>query len=184
MAVAGVSTAIPQRSTKGQGDIANSAIEMVDSAIEYCENMTGYRGRDQIAAALRVETPEAHDYFRHSIARQVARYLTNLDETVVSVYTHSFGDAEEEGEGRTVRISTPINIILHVRRKTAALSSIVAYLDHQLLESYKQLVSPRGEKIASILDIQMVDDEDIRRGTGFGVVLRSTYSKPVRLWPE
>lgn len=168
----------------GQAEIAYSASKIIDAAIECCETMASYRGRDQIAAALRAEIPEIHDYFRHSIARQLAQYITGLDETVVSVYTHSYGDAEEEGELRGVSLSAPINIILHVRRKTAALSSVVASLDHQLLERYRLLVAPHGERIASMLDIQMVDDEDIRRGTGFGVVLRSTYSKPVRLWPE
>ncbi|MGI5835520.1 MAG: hypothetical protein ACOX87_03380 [Chloroflexota bacterium] len=184
MAIADLNTTDSGDLTDGQAEIASSALGIIENAIAHCETMTALRGRDQIAEALRVENPAIHGYFRYSIAQQIAEYLSGLDETVVSVYTHSYGDAEEEGEDKSTSLSAPINLILHVRRKTAALHSIVAYLDRQLLESYKQLIAPEGKRIASILDIQLVDDEDIHTGRGFGVVLRSSYSKPVRLWPE
>lgn len=161
---------------------SSRAAEMVELAIQHCEAKTHYRGRDQIASALRDEIAEVHDYFRHSLACQLAEYLASLDDTVVSVHTHSYGDAEEEGESRSCYVTAPINLILHVRRKTAALSSVVASLDCSLLADYKALVAPHGQKMASLLDIQMVDDEDVEKGIGFGVVLKSTYNRPVRLW--
>lgn len=184
MAIANLNRSTSEISEIGQAEMVSNASEMIEAAIAYCEAKSGCRGRDQVAGALRAEDAVIHDYFRYSIALQLAQYLTKLDKNVVSVFTYSFGDAEEEGEDRNISLSAPINLILHVRRKTAALRSIVAYLDQQLLDGYKQLVAPEGEKIASILDVQMVDDEDIRRGIGFGVLLRSSYSKPVRLWPE
>lgn len=83
---------------------------------------------------------------------------------MVGVYTHSYGDAEEEGESKSCCVAAPINLILHVHRKTAALSSVTASLDESLLSSYKALVAPHGRKMTSLLDVQMVDDEDVERG--------------------
>lgn len=184
MVLADLHIATSEMPVDGSAELAGSMSEMVEIALSYCEKMTGCRERDQMVEALRADNPVIHDYFRYSIAQQLARYLSALDQSVVSVYTYSFEETEEEGEERHVYLAAPINLILHVRRKTAALRSIVTYLDHQLLDQYKRLVAPEGGNIASILDVQMVDDEDIRRGTGFGVVLRSSFSRPMRLWPE
>ncbi len=171
-----------RRSGQIDAPVARRAAEMVDAAIRYCEAKTSLRGRKQVATALRVENRQLHDYFRHSLARQVATYLAQLDDSVVGVYTHSYGDAEEEGEDRSCSLTANINLILHVRRKTAALSSAVASLDQALLEQYKVLVAPRAEKMASLLDAQVADDRDVEEGLGFGAVLRSIFTKPVQLW--
>ena len=184
MAIADSREATFQGSLEGDIDVSTLTSRFIEEALRYCEDKAGYIGRDRVAAALRSEIPEIHDYFRYALASQVARYLARLDSSVVAVYIYCYGDAEEEGEERHCSITMPINIILHVRRKTAALSSMVDYLDEQLLGYYKRLVSPYGEKMGSLLDVQMVDDEDIARGVGFGVVLRSSYSKPLRLTLE
>ncbi len=164
--------------------LSRRAEEMVDNALRYCESKTSYRGADRVAAALRAEIPQVHDYFRHSLAASVADYLIQLDDGVIEIYNYCYGDAEEEGEGRGCQVSDSLNLILHVVRRTAALSSIIACLDQALLEQYKRVVDPHGEKMTSFLDIQMVDDRDVAEGIGFGAVLRSTFTRPTRVWPE
>jgi len=174
----------PKTQPMGRMDapLTHDATRMVEKALSFCESMTGVRGRGRLATALRLESPRVHDYFRHSLAQQVAGYLAQLDDSIVGVYTHSYGDAEEEGEDRSCGVATNINLILHVRRKTAALSSAIASLDRALLEQYRALVAPNGDKMSSLLDVQVVDDRDVEDGVGFGAVLRASYSKPVRLW--
>ncbi len=184
MAIADLDKAKAQAGCRVGTTISCQAARMVEESIGYCEGMTPYAGRDQIAAALRAEIPQVHDYFRHSLAIQLARCLTQLDDSVVGIYSYSYGDAEEEGEDRNRGVAANLNLVLHVRRKTAALAAAVASMDQALLEQYRQLIAPRGERMSSFLDVQMVDDRDVEEATGFGVVLRGIYSRPVRLWPE
>lgn len=163
---------------------SHQAAQMVENALHYCETKTPYHGHDRLAAALRTENPQVHDYFRHSLARQLAQYLKSLDDGVVCIYTHSYGDAEEEGEDRSVSLASNLNLILHVRRKTAALDSVLLSIDQALLAEYRHLVAPYGEKMVSLLDVQTVDDSDVEECVGFAVMLRSTYNRPIRVWPE
>ncbi len=164
--------------------LSREAAEMVSNALHYCEGKTAYRGADQLAAALRAEIPQVHDYFRHALTTSLANYLIRLDDSVIEVYSYCYGDAEEEGEDRSCRVTGSLNLILHVRRRTAALSSVEVSLDQALLEQYKRLIAPNGDRMTSFLDLQMVDDRDVAEGLGFGAVLKSTFSRPVRVWPE
>ena len=164
--------------------LSSEAERMIGNALEYCNAKTAHRGPEQIREALRAENSMVHDYFRHSLACQIAEYLAQLDPCVVQIYTHNYGDAEEEGEDRKCGITSNINLIIHVRRKTAALSSIIWSLDQALLERYRQLIAPKGERMASLLDVQMVDDREVEESIGLGAVLRSVYVRPVRVWPR
>ncbi len=163
--------------------LARRAAEMVENALRYCEGKANRRGRDQIVAGLQLEDPTVHDYFRYSLARQIGEYLAGLDETVEGVYTHSFGDAEEEGEDRSCSVCAPINLILRVQRRTAALSSIAACLDQALLQEYRGLVKVGTERMSAVLDVQVADARDVAEGVGYGAILRSIHTRPTQVWP-
>ncbi len=158
--------------------------EMVETALRYCEDRAGYQGRSATARALTSEVPQAHDYFRYSLARQAAQYLARLDDGIVAVYSHSWGDAEEEGADRSCSLTAPINLIIHVRRKTAALSSLIQSLDRALLRRYQELTAPHCERMGALLDVQMVDDREVEEGIGFGAVVKALYTRPTRIWPS
>lgn len=183
MSIVGTERTRLHRSGQVEAPTARRMAEMVEAALLHCGSKMGITDREQVAAALRLENREAHDYFRHALAGQVAEYLSELDDSVVGVYAYSFGDAEEEGEDRSCSVTASINLILHVRRKTAALSSVLVSLDQALLDIYKETVAPYAQRMSSLLDVQMADDGEVEAGIGFGAVLKSIHNRPLRLWP-
>jgi hypothetical protein len=170
-------------SPSSQATIQARAARMVGDAILYCRSKQACCGEGEVAGALKSADPRVDDCFRHSLSLQAAEYLAGLDERIVGAYSYSYGDSEEEGEERGHSPTAQLRLILHVRRKTAALAAAVAALDEALLEEYRRLIAPRGNRMTSILDVQVVDDEEVESGTGFAVVLRSTFAPPTRIWP-
>ncbi len=158
------------------------AARMTESALLFCCQRTLWDNESEVAAALKAAEPRAQDCFRHHLSCQVAEYLSRLDDNLVGVYSYSYGDAEEEGDERSSSPTLPLMLILRVRRKTSALNSVVGALDQALLEEYKGLIAPVGDRMGSFLDAQMVDDEEAEQGTGLAVVLRSVYTPATPIW--
>jgi hypothetical protein len=156
---------------------------MVEAALLFCGSRAPSRTETQVARALRDADLRVHDGFRHFLAIQLAEYLRKLDSNVAGVYSYSYGDAEEEGLDRNCSPTAPLCLILRVRRKTAALRAALAALDEAILEAYRKLVAPVGDKMTSFLDVQMVDDTEVEQGTGLSVVLSSAHVPPTRIWP-
>lgn len=160
------------------------AARMTESAVLFCRHGTTSVSESAVAAALRAGDPRSHDCFRHYLSLQIAEYLRRLDDNLVGVYSYTYGDAEEEGEGRSSSPTETLKLILRVRRRTAALGAVLAALDEALLDEYRRLIAPKGDRMVSFLDAQMVDDEEAEQGTGLAVVLRSAFTPPTRLWPN
>ncbi len=161
-----------------------SASRMAESAVLFCCHRTSYKCESAVAAALRAGDPRSHDCFRHYLSLQIAEYLRKLDDNLVGVYSYSYGDAEEEGEERSTSPTETLKLILRVRRKTAALNAVVAALDEALLDQYKRLIAPVGDKMGSFMDAQMVDDGEAEEGIGLAAILRSVFTPPTRVWPS
>jgi hypothetical protein len=118
--------------------------------------------------------------FRHELAREAAVYLGTLDKNVKAVYMAEYDaspeDVDFEQEGRL----TPVNLIVWVTRKTAALDAAVTALDRALVESYDEQISPEHPKF--LVDAQMVDDHDVANRKGYGAMLTSIHMPPLELW--
>jgi hypothetical protein len=156
---------------------------MVEVALRFCRSKAACCDESEVAGALKAADARVDDCFRHSLSLQAAEYLAQIDASTVGAYSYSYGDAEEEGEDRGHSPTAQLKLILHVHRKTAAMASAVAALDEAVLEEYKRLIAPRGNRMTSLLDVQIVDDKEVESGTGFAVVLRSAFAPPTRIWP-
>ncbi|HEX2923461.1 MAG TPA: hypothetical protein VHS28_05470 [Chloroflexota bacterium] len=158
------------------------AARMCESALLFCCRRTVGDSESRVAAALGASDPRSLDCFRNHLSREIAEFLRKLDDNLVGVYSYCYGDAEEEGEDRGFSPTEPLRLILRVRKKTAALNAAVDALDQALLEEYKRLIAPVGDRMTSFLDVHMVDDEESVQGTGLAVVLRSVFVPPTRVW--
>ncbi len=155
---------------------------MVEGALLFCSHRTSHKRESDVAAALAEGEQRSQDCFRHYLSLQVAEYLRALDDNLAGAYSYSYGDAEEEGEGRSSSPTESLKLILRVRRKTAALNAVLAALDDAMLEEYRKLIEPVGDKMTTFLDAQMVDDEEAEQGSGLACVLKSAFTPPTQVW--
>lgn len=66
-------------------------------------------------------------------------------------------------------------------RRTGALESLVTALDRALLiQRYAEVIGTRH--LAHLLDVQIVDDDDVRNRVGYGAMLSSLHNRPIRIW--
>jgi hypothetical protein len=56
-------------------------------------------------------------------------------------------------------------------------------LDRSLVKSLKQLHWQRFQEHQSILTVQQVTPNELRRGTGYGAMFYAAFTAPVKVWP-
>jgi hypothetical protein len=178
-----MSTIEAEQAPLSAASVGTGAAQMVEAATKLCRSKAACCDEGELAGALKTADPRVDDCFRHALSLRAAEYLAGLDNHIVAAYSYSYGDAEEEGEERGHSPTAQLKLILHVRRKTAALAAAITALDEALLEEYRRLIAPVGERMTSLLDVQVVDEEEVDSGTGFAVVLTSAFAPPTRIWP-
>ena len=73
-----------------------------------------------------------------------------------------------------------MHLLVWAQCKTAALRALIAALDRALARAYTDML---GEGCpAGLLDVQVVDDADVGRRSGYGALLSSMYHRPVQVW--
>lgn len=162
-------------------DAAGTAEAALSEAVSFAGQKMGL-GRAQVVIALKQNDHETQGYFQYGLARQIAGQMAALDANVKAVYMYEDeATAEDEALG-DCRASTMLHLIVRAQRKTGALTSLVVALDRALVEGYASLASLPN--LAHMLDVQVVDDQDIRKRTGYGALLSSLHHKPLPVWEK
>jgi len=73
-----------------------------------------------------------------------------------------------------------IHLIVWAVRRTGALHSLVSALDSALVRDYSGMVGPR--RMAHLLDVQVITDEDVERRVGVAALLTSLYNPALPVW--
>ncbi|MDY7042064.1 MAG: hypothetical protein SVX38_14500 [Chloroflexota bacterium] len=161
-------------------DAAGTVENALPIALQFCAQKMGLDSHQAVLDRLRQGDGVACKYCHYSLAKQVAEALGSLDENVKSVYICDY-DATPEDRcfGQTVQTSL-IHMIVWVKRKTGALNSLVEALDRILVQSYADLIGSRQS--TNLLDVQMVDDADVKNRLGYGALISSLYNQPIQVW--
>jgi len=157
---------------------------MMEEAIEFCAEKAGLKGKEQAVEALRHGDCSVCEYLRYGLAKGVAEYLGSVDDTVKAVYIYepeyaTSGDGPLPGRPN---LSPGISLIAWVRRKSAALSSVVTSVRSALAEEYRQLACPKANALCYELDVTVADDDEVQRRTGYGALISSLYVRPMEIW--
>lgn len=159
---------------------SEAARKALSFAVHFCAKRLG--GSEDPVALLKTNHSVAHEYLRYGLALRLAEYVADADETVIAVYLHNWGPAAEEVEADAVGMTSPLSLIIWVRRQTAALRSLLADLDGAITREYKALVAPAADRMCSLLDANLVEDREVGTRTGLGALLASTRERPLRVW--
>jgi hypothetical protein len=161
-------------------DSENTAQIIMDQMLDFCARKMGRVGRLPVVDLLRQGNRDAYKYCRYSIAKQVAESLGVLDRTIKSVYVIEYDATPEDmcfGKGAPTSL---IHLIVWTDRKTKALDSLVSALDRALVQRFVEVVAT--DRLAHLLDVQAVNDEDVENHVGYGAMLSSLHNRPIRIW--
>ena len=156
--------------------------DMMEGAIEFCAEKKGLKSRKQALEAIRCGDCSVCEYLSYGLAKGVAEYLGSVDDTVKTVYTYEPEYATGTDRAIPGRFPAGINLIVWVSRKSAALSSVVASVSSALTEKYRQIVCSDANALCYALDVQVVDDDEVGKRTGYGALINSLYVRPIEIW--
>jgi hypothetical protein len=172
-----VEHSVPQFQLPYPGDTAHI---VSNQALDFCAQKMGLGDRNTVAARLQQGDENACQYYRYSIAKQVAESLAALDKNLKAAYVADYDATPQDlcfNQGNQMPL---IHMIIWVERKTKALNSLVEGLDRALAQRYADVVGlPR---LAHLLDVQVVNDEDVHGRIGYGAMLSSIYNRPIQIW--
>jgi hypothetical protein len=160
-------------------DAANAAEAALVGAVSFAGRQMGL-GRTEVAIALKQRERRTTGYFQYGLAEQVAAYLAALDENVKAVYVFDDEATPEDMNLGDSEASPVLHLIVWARRKTGALSSLIAALDRSLVTGYSGLAAM--PQLAHLLDAQVIDDEDVTGRRGYAALLSSVHHQPLQVW--
>jgi hypothetical protein len=159
---------------------------VLTQALAYCARKMSLDGPQPVVERLRQGDSVACGYCLYSIAKQVAETIASLDENVKAVYALDYDATPEDlCFGKAMRGAPMVHLIVWTGRKTAALRSLVLALDRTLAQAYATMLGMRPSvegTLASLLDVQVIDDADVASRTGYGALLRSIHHRPIQIW--
>ena len=162
-------------------DLSMTAEHAVAEAVEYCVQKTKLGSASEVLRAIQQGNRSACAYCLYALAKQMAESIGTFDETVKAVYTLDYDATPEDLCFGSAAQETPlIHLVVWTERKTAALDSLIAALDRAILQVYENTLG-KGER-SSMLDVQTIDDEDVRNRIGYGALMTSIHHPPIQIW--
>ncbi len=122
------------------------------------------------------------DYFKHGLASGVANVLAANDQNVQAVYVYDPAlDAGSEA-GEDPPRDTGVHLLVRVITPSAALAALIASLDQALAASLKDLPASGFRQRESVLDVNIISDDDMRRGVNYAGLLKGLFAPPLPVW--
>lgn len=153
-----------------------TASQLIEASIEFCcdkEKST----RDEFVQLMQRGYKTVHSNFRYALAKKLCQLFEN-ERNLRAVYVH--GSTIKDN----ARISSDIDLVLHVERKEKKLFALIERLNSELLNHYKKLIGEEAVKITRLLDVQLVDDKEVQKRTGYGVIINSLFNRPLKIWNQ
>ncbi len=161
-------------------DSDNTAEIALSQALNFCARKMGLADQQTVVEHLKRGNRDACKYFHYSVAQKVAESIGALDRKVKAIYVVDYDATPEDMCFRQGSPTALIHVIVWAERKTNALNSLIDALDRALVQHYVELIDvPTMEHL---LDVQIVDDEDVKNRVGYGAMITSLYNRPIQIW--
>jgi hypothetical protein len=161
-------------------DTGSTAEVVLNEGLAFCARKMGLGDLREVVRRLQEGDDSACQYCRYGLAKKAAESIGNLDDNIKSVYVLDYDATPHDLCFGQEQQRSPIHLIVWAERKTDALASLVRALDRALVKRYAALIS--APDLARMLDVQVVDDQDVRDCVGYGALLSSTHNRPIRVW--
>jgi hypothetical protein len=159
----------------------NSAVRgIVDKALVFCTEQMHLSSPEKALESLRQGDRETRWYCHHSLGRQVAELLGDLDKTVKQVLVFDLEAPPEDLIFRELGPTLPVHLVVEVQLNTEALHELVDALEQAVVEEYASVVGYGKEE--RLIEIQVIDESDIEKRRGYVGLLGSLLNCPVQIW--
>ncbi|GEM_PF-477200 len=154
---------------------------VVKKALKTAAGKMGLGNVKDLIALMKKGDCMAFSYYNYNIAKQLGELLGSWDKNVRAVYAHDFdgATAEEDCIENTSSFSL-IRMIVWVERKTKAVHALVETVDHAMVHHHRHMLGLVN--VERVLDVQVIDDADVKNRTGYAALLKSIYQHPIQVW--
>jgi hypothetical protein len=160
-------------------DTREAADAALAAALGFCAQKMGLKGDEAVLRRLQTGDPETRGYFEYGLSKNLAEHISALDKEVEAVYLYQ-DEATPEDDAFGQAKPSLIHLIVWAQRKTSALSSLIAALERAMSQRYTELLGL--PELTHLLDIQVVDDTEVKTRVGYGALLDSLYHRPLPVW--
>jgi hypothetical protein len=161
-------------------DVNTMAQAALDRALSYTATQMGFSDPEFAVGHIRQGDQAACTHFQYALACQVAEYLHAFDRSVRSVHLYDCDATPEDTIFNPQPQNSLVHLIVRTDKKSSALNALIQAFDRALAVCYGQrLATPQ---ISYMLDVQLVDEDEVRSRTGYGALLFSIYLRPTLVW--
>ena len=162
-------------------DPVSTVESVVTKALKTSANKMGLGNVKALIALMKEGDSVAFNYYNYNIAKQLGEVLGSWDKNIRAVYAHDYDDATpEEACFENASPFSLVHMIIWAEHKTKALDALVETIDRAMVQHHRHMLGRIN--LEHVLDVQLIDDEDVRNRTGYAVLLKSIYQPPIQVW--
>lgn len=173
-----------ENTTTGQIDQA-LANDMLQKAIAYCGDRKFGGDSQEAVLALRQGRCDICGLLCHSLIQEVGQYLGRTDKMIKAVYQVEAEAAlarPQDGLRPSLTRRGGINLVAWVDRKSAALAALSGTVENALAESLRTFDCKNSTPACFVMQIQLVDEKDVKERRGYGAFVSSPYLRSTEVW--
>jgi hypothetical protein len=161
-------------------DVNTMAQAALERALSYTASQMEFTNVEFVVGHIRQGDQAACERFQYALAKEVAEYLHAYDRSVRSLHLYDCDATPEDTIFDPQPQNSLVHLIVRTDRKSSALNALIQAFDRALAVYYGQrLATPR---ISYVLDVQVVDEDDVRGRIGYGGLLSSINLRPTLVW--
>ena len=161
------------------------ADEMIGRAIAYCGSTKFGGDAREAMLALRHGRCDVCSIVSNRLVQEVGEYLGQTDRMVKSVYWIEPENSlarPKPGSRLAGGRRAGINLVAWVDRKSAALVALGSTLENALAECLRDFDCKNSTPACYVMQIELVDDREVRDRRGYGVFVTDPYLRSTRVW--
>ncbi len=161
------------------------ANDIVERALELCGDRKFEGDAEAAARALRQGRCDVCGIMSNCLVQEVGEYLGRTDKMVKEVYKIEAEAAlagPQAADESKASAKGGINLVAWVDRKSAALVALGSTLENAVAGRLRTFECRNATPACYIMQIQLVDDKEVRERRGFGVFVDNPYLRSTRVW--
>jgi hypothetical protein len=162
-------------------DVTRIAENALIQALELCAEEMDLDGPQALTRRLQRSDTVACAYYRHSLAEQVAQSLGALEKNIKGIYLLDdnmllvgLSSSAENQDALRIRL------LVWMEPQTTTFGPLVAALDRALVQGYLDVLGT--DHVTTLLDVQVIDDDDVQKLIGYGAFLISVHHRLEQFW--